>query len=283
MKKKSSTIALLLILLAGLSLLLYPSLSNYWNSFTQSRAIAGYAEKVAEIDNEEYERILQDAKAYNQRFVGSRSLWVLNDKEMEEYNEHLDVFGNGVMGYIDIPSINCTLPIYHGTSDSVLQVAVGHLDGSSLPVGGTGTHCVLSGHRGLPSAKLFTDLDQLREGDMFMLCILDEVFTYEVDKIRIVTPDDVSELTVEPDMDLCTLVTCTPYGVNSHRLLVRGQRTDNIKVSNARVTSDAVQIEPMIVAPCVAAPLLLFMLLYIIIKDIVIRVKDRKLKKRINN
>ena len=232
MKNKSSTITMLLIFLIGLSLLLYPSFSNYWNSFTQSRAIASYSEKVAEIDSDEYERILQHAKNYNELFVGRTSLWVLNDEQTAVYNDMLNVSGNGVMGYIEIEKIKCSLPIYHGTSDSVLQVAVGHLDGSSLPVGGTGTHCVLSGHRGLPSAKLFTDLDQLAEGDTFVLYILDEMFTYQVDQIRIITPDDLSALTVEPDKDLCTLVTCTPYGVNSHRLLVRGQRIDNIVVSN---------------------------------------------------
>ncbi len=283
MKNKSSTIALLVIFLIGLSLLLYPSFSDYWNSFTQSRAIASYAEKVAEIDNEEYEKILQSAKDYNQMFVGANSLWVLNERQTENYNNQLDVFGNGVMGYIEIPSINCSLPIYHGTSDSVLQVAVGHLDGSSLPVGGIGTHCVLSGHRGLPSAKLFTNLDQLVEGDIFMLCILNEVFTYEVDKIRIVTPDDLSELAVEPDMDLCTLVTCTPYGVNSHRLLVRGHRIDNIIASDVRVTADAVQIEPMIVAPMVAAPILSVLLSIVIIKDIKAKIRRKKIKKAQNN
>ena len=279
MKNKSSTIAFLLIFLVGLSLLLYPTFSNYWNSFTQSRAIASYSEKVAEIDTEEYDRILQYAKNYNDLFVGRTSLWVLNEDQRNAYNEQLDVFGNGVMGYIEIEKIKCSLPIYHGTSDSVLQIAVGHLDGSSLPVGGTGTHCVLSGHRGLPSAKLFTDLDQLGEGDTFVLYVLDEMFTYQVDQIRIITPDDLSALTVEPDKDLCTLVTCTPYGVNSHRLLVRGQRIDNIIVSNVKVTADAMQIEPMIVAPVVAIPILLFLLMMIVVKDIRMKLRGRKIRK----
>lgn len=281
MKKKSSTIALLLILLIGLSLLLYPSLSNYWNSFTQSRAIASYAEVVAEIDNEEYEKILGDARDYNNLLIGHTQLWVLTEEQTELYYKQLDIYGNGAMGYIDIPKINCTLPIYHGTSDSVLQVAVGHIEGSSLPVGGKGTHCVLSGHRGLPSAKLFTDLDQMVVGDTFTLNVLNESFTYEVDKIRIVEPSDLSELTIEEGEDLCTLVTCTPYGVNSHRLLVRGHRIDNVTVSNVRVTSDAVQIEPMIVAPCVAAPILLFLLLYIIVKDTVIKIRNKRFNKKL--
>ena len=279
MKKKSSTIAMLLIFIIGLSLLLYPTFSNYWNSFTQSRAIAGYSEMVAEIDTEEYDRILQYAKNYNDLFVGRTSLWVLTEDQMKTYNDMLNVTGNGVMGYIEIEKIKCSLPIYHGTSDSVLQIAVGHLDGSSLPVGGTGTHCVLSGHRGLPSAKLFTDLDQLAEGDTFVLYILDEMFTYQVDQIRIITPDDLSALTVEPDKDLCTLVTCTPYGVNSHRLLVRGQRIDNIIVSNVKVTADAMQIEPMIVAPVVAIPILLFLLMMIVVKDIRMKLQGRKIRK----
>ncbi|MBQ6898710.1 MAG: class C sortase [Clostridia bacterium] len=279
MKNKSSTIALLLIFLVGLSLLLYPTFSNYWNSFTQSRAIASYSEKVAEIDTEEYDRILQYAKNYNDLFVGRTSLWVLNDDQRDAYDEQLNVFGNGVMGYIEIEKIKCSLPIYHGTSDSVLQIAVGHLDGSSLPVGGTGTHCVLSGHRGLPSAKLFTDLDQLGEGDTFVLYVLDEMYTYQVDQIRIITPDDLSALTVEPDKDLCTLVTCTPYGVNSHRLLVRGQRIDNIIVSNVKVTADAMQIEPMIVAPVVAIPILFSLLMMIVVKDIRMKLRGRKIRK----
>ncbi len=176
---------------------------------------------------------------------------------MDEYNSLLNVGGNGIMGYIEIPEQKIILPIYHGTSEAVLQIAVGHLDWSSLPVGGTGTHCVMSGHRGLPSAKLFTHLDELVEGDTFVVRVLDEVFTYEVDQILIVEPEDVSALTIEPGNDLCTLVTCTPYGINSHRLLVRGHRIEN-EVASAlvRVTSDAVQIEPVLVAPVLAMPIL---------------------------
>lgn len=279
MKDRLNNFILIIFFLVGLSLLLYPTFSNYWNSFTQSRAIASYSEKVAEIDTEEYDRILQYAKNYNDLFVGRTSLWVLNEDQRTAYDEQLNVFGNGVMGYIEIEKIKCSLPIYHGTSDSVLQIAVGHLDGSSLPVGGTGTHCVLSGHRGLPSAKLFTDLDQLGEGDTFVLYVLDEMYTYQVDQIRIITPDDLSALTVEPDKDLCTLVTCTPYGVNSHRLLVRGQRIDNIIVSNVKVTADAMQIEPMIVAPVVAIPILFSLLMMIVVKDIRMKLRGRKIRK----
>ncbi|MBQ1188425.1 MAG: class C sortase [Peptococcaceae bacterium] len=191
---------------------------------------------------------------------------MLTEEEKEIYEKTLDVSGTGIMGYIEIDSIDVSLPIYHGTEDSVLQIAVGHLDWSSLPVGGAGTHCVMSGHRGLPSAKLFTHLDELVEGDTFVVRVLDEVFTYEVDQILIVEPEDVSALTIEPGNDLCTLVTCTPYGINSHRLLVRGHRIEN-EVASAlvRVTSDAVQIEPVLVAPVLAMPILFVLLVMLLL------------------
>lgn len=265
MKKKAPTIFLVLILLTGLSLLLYPTVSDYWNSFTQSRAIASYVEQVAAIEENEYEEILGSAKAYNASFSGKDKLWVLNEEQTEAYNQQLNVDGNGIMGYVEIPSINCSLPIYHGTSESVLQVAIGHIEGSSLPVGGEGTHCVISGHRGLPSAKLFTNIDQLTEGDLFMLNVLDEVLTYQVDQIRIVEPDDLSELTVEAGEDLCTLVTCTPYGVNSHRLLVRGHRVDNVEASTVRVAADAIQLDEMAVAMAVAVPILIILLVWLLV------------------
>lgn len=282
MKKKSSTITLFLIFLVGLSLLLYPTFSNYWNSFRQSRAIASYMDTASNISEEEYVNTLAKAKEYNSMHQRD-ALCVLSEEEKADYMSQLNVAGNGIMGYIEIPLIKCTLPIYHGTADSVLQVAVGHLEGSSLPVGGESTHCVVSGHRGLPSAKLFTDLDQLKEGDTFMFYILDEVFTYEVDKINIVEPEDVTHLAIEEGMDLVTMITCTPYGVNSHRLLVRGHRIDNIVVSNIRVSSDAIQIEPMIVAPVVAAPILASMLFYMIFKDAIIKSRMRRFDRRVNN
>lgn len=264
MKKKSSTVLLVIILLAGLSLLLYPSVSDYWNSLHQSHAIAGYIEQVASIDDSEYDRIIADAKTYNQRFK-REYLWVLSDEERLDYEAQLNVAGNGIMGYIEIPSINCSLPIYHGTSDTVLQVATGHLEGSSLPVGGPGTHCVISGHRGLHSAKLFTDLDQLGSGDTFVLYILDEVFTYEVDQIRIVDPSDVSNLAIVEGQDLCTLVTCTPYAVNSHRLLVQGHRVENSVESTIRVVADATQVDDTLVALVVSLPILLGLLIWLLV------------------
>lgn len=265
-KRNLSNIILVSIFLIGLSLLLYPTFSDYWNSFHQSRAIASYAEAVAQVDDDTYVRMLEAARAYNEKLAGSEQSWTLSEEEREEYYELLNVAGSGIMGYIEIPSINVSLPIYHGVDEAVLQIAVGHIEGSSLPVGGLGSHCVLSGHRGLPSAKLFTNLDQLVEGDVFMIRVLDETLTYEVDQIRIVEPTDLSALEREDGKDYCTLVTCTPYGVNSHRLLVRGHRIENLKESSSiRVTADATQIDPVIVAPVVAIPILLLLLIWLLV------------------
>lgn len=265
-KRNLSNIILVSIFLIGLSLLLYPTFSDYWNSFHQSRAIASYAEAVAQVDDDTYVRMLEAARAYNEKLAGSEQSWTLSEEEREEYYELLNVAGSGIMGYIEIPSINVSLPIYHGVDEAVLQIAVGHIEGSSLPVGGLGSHCVLSGHRGLPSAKLFTNLDQLVEGDVFVIRILDETLTYEVDQIRIVEPTDLSSLEREDGKDYCTLVTCTPYGVNSHRLLVRGHRIENLKESSSiRVTADATQIDPVIVAPVVAIPILLLLLIWLLV------------------
>lgn len=263
-KKNFSTIILVIILLVGLSLLLYPTVSDYWNSFHQSRAIASYAETVAEINNIDYEKIWNDAVQYNRKWAEKENKWSMSEEEVAEYESLLNVSGNGIMGYIEIPEIKVSLPIYHGVDEGVLQIAIGHLPETSLPVGGKGTHCVISGHRGLPSAKLFTDLDQLVEGDIFIMRILDETLTYEVDRILIVEPEDVSALEAEEGMDYCTLVTCTPYGVNSHRLLVRGHRIENLETSNQiRVTADAQQIDPVLVAPAVAIPILLLLVILV--------------------
>ena len=269
MKKKkgnSITFILILVLLAGLSLLLYPSVSDYWNSFHQTQAIASYAENVATLDQARYDALWEDAKAYNASLLGRSNAYLLSEAQRAQYEELLDVSGLGVMGYIEIPSIGCSLPVYHGTEESVLQIAVGHLDWTSLPVGGASTHCVLSGHRGLPSAKLFTNLDKLVEGDVFMLRVLDEVLTYEVDQILIVEPQEVAALQIVEGKDYCTLVTCTPYGVNTHRLLVRGHRIANIEEAKAvRITADAIQIEPLLVAPIVAIPMLLLLLILLLL------------------
>lgn len=274
MKKHLSTIILILIFLIGLSLLLYPSVSNYWNSFHASRAIASYSEQTAVLDEETYGQIWEAAETYNQRLAKRGIQFSLSAEQEEEYQNLLNPGNTGVMGYIEIEKLGVSLPIYHGTDDAILQIAAGHLDWSSLPVGGTSTHCVLSGHRGLPSAQLFTDLDQLVEGDTFVLYILNEMLTYEVDQILIVEPEDLSALQIEEGRDLCTLVTCTPYGINTHRLLVRGHRIDNAVAGKlVHVTSEAVQIEPVLVAPVVAAPILLVLLIVLLIPK---RKKNRR-------
>lgn len=266
MRKHASTMILILILVVGLSLMLYPSFSNWWNEAHQSRAIAAYSQEVSKLDENRYDELWQQAWEYNRSLVGRENAYLLDDSQKAEYGRLLDVSGMGIMGYIEIPSLKVSLPIYHGTEESVLQVAVGHLEWTSLPVGGESTHCVLSGHRGLPSAKLFTDLDRLVVGDRFRLGVLDQVLTYEVDQILIVEPQDTEALLIEEGKDLCTLVTCTPYGINTHRLLVRGHRVETEKdAKNVRVTSDAIQIEPYLVAPVVAAPILLVLLLGLLI------------------
>jgi len=265
MKKHLSTLCLVALLFVGSGLLLYPFVSDYWNSLHQSQVIAGYVQSVSDMNADKYARLLREATAYNRRITerGSPDFFP-SEEDLQAYYGTLDIDGSGIMGYIEIDSIGCSLPIYHGTDDAVLQIAVGHIAGTSLPVGGEGTHCVLSGHRGLPSAKLFTDLDRLGAGDTFVIRTLDEVLTYEVDQIRIVLPSDVSALTIEPGADLCTLVTCTPYGVNSHRLLVRGHRIPNARVVTIRVSADALVMDRALAAPIFAAPLLFIWLLWMI-------------------
>ena len=266
MKKHLSTIALILALLAGVSLLLYPTVSDYWNARHASRAVADYAQNVQALDRDTYDELLAAAEAYNRSLLTRENAFFLSEAQQTQYDSLLDISGTGIMGYIEIPSINVSLPIYHGTSDSVLQIAVGHLDWTSLPVGGESTHCVLSGHRGLPSAKLFTNLDQIVEGDTFVIRVLDEVLTYEVDRILIVEPEDVTALQIESGKDLCTLVTCTPYGINSHRLLVRGHRVETTQAEEmVRLVSDGIQVEPLLVAPIVALPMLLALLLILLL------------------
>ena len=269
MKKKGNhliTILLVLIFLLGLSLLLYPAVSDYWNSKHQTRAIAVYSEEVSGLDEDQYQALWEAAAAYNASLLERNNAYLLTEEQKAAYEQLLNVSGLGIMGYIEIPSIDCSLPIYHGTEESVLQIAIGHLEWTSLPVGGESTHCVLSGHRGLPSAKLFTNLDKLQEGDVFLLRVLDEVLTYEVDQILIVEPQETGALRIVEGEDLCTLVTCTPYGINTHRLLVRGHRIENAPEARlVRVTADAVQIEPLLVAPIVALPMLLVLLILLLL------------------
>ena len=266
MKNHRSTILPILILLIGLSLMLYPSFADWWNSFHSSRAIASYEEQVANIDDAQYEELWDAARDYNQSLLHRPNDFLLSDEQQEIYKSLLDFGGNGIMGYIEIPMIDVMLPIYHGTKESVLQIAVGHLDWTSLPVGGAGSHCVLSGHRGLPSARLFTDLDKLKVGDVFMLHVLNEILTYEIDQILIVEPQDTDPLLIEPGKDLCTMITCTPYGINSHRMLVRGHRIESQEEpKDIRITADAVRIEPLMVAPIVAVPILLVLLIILLL------------------
>lgn len=266
MKNNRSTILLILILLIGLSLMLYPSLADWWNSFHSSRSIASYVEQVANIDDAQYEELWDAAWDYNQSLLHRPNDFLLSDEQQEIYKSLLDIGGNGIMGYIEIPMIDVMLPIYHGTKESVLQIAVGHLDWTSLPVGGAGSHCVVSGHRGLPSARLFTDLDKLKVGDVFMLHVLNEILTYEIDQILIVEPQDTDPLLIEPGKDLCTMITCTPYGINSHRMLVRGHRIESQEEAKViRITADAVRIEPLMVAPFVAVPILLVLLILLLL------------------
>lgn len=261
-KNNFLTVLLVGILLVGLSLLLYPTISDYWNSFHQSEAVAGYVQDVDDMSDEKKADMLVAAQAYNQtlRQGGTPDL-KLSDSERKVYNQTLDVTGTGIMAYVEIPKLKTILPIYHGTDDSTLQVAIGHIPGTSLPVGGKGTHAVISGHRGLPSAKLFTNIDRLVKGDTFMIQVLDETLTYEVDQILTVTPDDMAALAIDPEQDYVTLVTCTPYGVNSHRLLVRGHRIAN-KKGVTRIAPEATRVNPLIVALIIAIIFLIVIGIY---------------------
>ena len=238
-KKHISTIIIALIFLAGLGFLLYPTVSNLWNRAHQSRAIATYTKQVEKLDDSQNKEMLKAARKYNKSLLKKSDHWKLSKKGKKKYESLLDVSGTGIMGYIEIPKIDCSLPIYHGTDEGALQIAIGHLEGSSLPVGGKSTHCVLSGHRGLPSARLFTDLDQMEEGDVFVLNVLGRKLAYEVDQIKVVLPDEMSDLEIVQGKDLCTLVTCTPYGINTHRLLVRGHRTKYIEETVVQVQKEA--------------------------------------------
>ncbi|MCC8127773.1 MAG: class C sortase [Clostridiales bacterium] len=273
MRKHLSTILLFVVFIVGVSLLLYPSVSDWWNSRVQTRAVANYDSIVSEMKVQDFNKMFEKADSYNDALRELGSVQALQDAEqIEGYWDTLDITGTGIMGYVTIPRINEELPIYHGTSEGVLQIAAGHLQGSSLPVGGKGTHCVLCAHRGLPSARLFTDLDKMEVGDYFTITILDRRYTYEIDQILIVQPHEIEAIYIDEEEDYCTLLTCTPYGVNSHRMLVRGKRTDNIAdvddpaktISNVRVTGDAYQLDPVIVAPLAAVPILLILLMVLL-------------------
>ena len=258
-----ATVILLAVLLAGVGIMAYPTVSDWWNSFHQTRAIIAYTAEVETLDTSYMDEMLAEAEAYNGRLVRREDRFQLSDEELEEYEGLLDPTGNGLMGYIEINAINVHLPIGHGTSERVLQNAVGHIEGTSLPVGGPGTHTVLSGHRGLPSAKLFTELDKLVEGDLFTVTVLNRTLTYMVDQIRIVEPSDMSDLAIEAGKDYCTLVTCTPYAINTHRLLVRGHRVENAE-EEITVAGEAVRVPYHTVILAVSVPLM-FLFLFVML------------------
>jgi sortase A len=260
-----STVFLTILLIAGLSIMLYPSVSNYINTRGAVRSVLSYQTAVEEIDQDKIDAMLNEARTYNEALANDPGRYNPTDEEDAEYKSILDITGSGVMGYVSIPKIDVELPIYHGTDDSILTIAAGHLEGSSFPVGGTGTHAVLTGHRGLPRAKLFTDLDQMVEGDTFSITVLNQTLTYQVDQIRIVLPQELYDLEIDPNQDYVTLVTCTPYGINSHRLLVRGHRIATPE-DQVHVIADAVQIDPMYVIPVLTAVILLVMLMIGIIR-----------------
>lgn len=266
MKKDISLIALVLVFFLGLSIMLYPLLANYWNQRTQSQSIMDYAAMLENLSEEDYSEYFQEADRYNQE-LRNLSMPLINADEISGYQDLLNLMGNGIMGYISIEKIGVELPIYHGTSSSVLNMAVGHLEGTSLPVGGTGTHTVLSAHRGLPSAKLFSDLDKLVVGDTFEITVLNRVLTYEVEQILIVEPHETDSLAIDADRDLCSLITCTPYGVNTHRLIVQAHRIETEEAKPLLyVANDAYRIDPIIVTPVVAMPMLFVLLVVLMVK-----------------
>lgn len=262
MQSKKSTIILLMCFFVGLSVLLYPSVSNYWNSKTQTQAIVDYEGMLARIEAEDYTELFEAADEYNAQLAALENPFI-DYRKLEGYHDILNVGGNGMMGYISVPKINQELPLYHGTSDSTLMTSVGHFEGTSLPVGGVNTHSVVSAHRGLPTAILFTYLDRMEIGDTFYFTILDRVITYEVDQIRIVEPDDLSLIKIEEGGDYCTLLTCTPYGINTQRLLVRGHRLDTSVKRNIYIANEAYRIDTLVVMPIVALPILAAFMMYV--------------------
>ena len=258
------TLLIVVVFVAGLSFLLYPTASNLWNQAHQSRAIATYTEQVEKLDDSSNKEMLKAARKYNKELLKKADHWKLSKKDKKKYESLLDVSGTGIMGYIEIPKIDCSLPVYHGTDEGALQIAIGHLEGSSLPVGGKSSHCVLSGHRGLPSARLFTDLDQMEEGDTFILNILGHKLAYEVDQIKVVLPEKMSDLEIQEGKDLCTLVTCTPYGINTHRLLVRGHRVKYVetKVQEQKEVSKSKTDTRLVIAGAAAGVVVLFIIIF---------------------
>ena len=260
---KAVTLVLLIGFFLGLLVFLYPAISQYWNSKVQSRVVADYQKMMQSMSEEDFSSYFEEAYAYNEA-LAALDYPLTEYPAVEGYDDILNLSGNGVIGYISIEKLQIDLPVYHGISPQVLNIAAGHMKGSSLPVGGEGTHAVLSAHRGLPNAKLFTDLDKMQVGDTFTVTVLGEILTYEVDQVRIVLPNDASDLLIEPGKDYVTLLTCTPYGINTHRLLVRGHRIETIEQKVIYVTSEAYIVDRIIVTPAVALPILFVLILYVI-------------------
>lgn len=263
-RKHLSSIILVIIFLCGIGLLAYPTVANWWNNNMASHAVANYSSAVENMNAEDYDKILDAAHAYNATLAEEGNRFFPTDAQHAEYESQLSVGDSPVMGSISVPSARISLPIYHGTSEDTLAVGAGHLEGSSLPVGGIGTHAVITGHRGLPSAKLFTDLDKVKEGDHVVLKILNETLTYEIDTIRIVLPEEVEGLAIDPEKDLLTLVTCTPYGINTHRMLLTGHRIENDPDWEA--VADASQLDTRLVALAVAIPILIVLFVVLMIR-----------------
>jgi sortase A len=253
-------------LFIGLFLLLYPTVSEHINAMHQSKAIQAYNEITSSMSSEEHDKMIEAAKEYNRKLLTEENP-ILEPEKIPGYNNTLDITGTGIMGYLTIEKIKVELPVYHSVNDNVLQVAAGHLPGTSLPVGGEGTHSVMSGHRGLPSARLFTDLDKLEPGDIFYITVMSDVFTYQVDQVKIVKPYEIDDLSIEPGKDYCTLFTCTPYGINSHRLLVRGERVETKEEYKIYIANDVFIVSPFIVAPVIAAPILFVLLIILMVKS----------------
>lgn len=260
MKKHISTIVLVLVFLLGLGIMLYPTISDYVNGKHQSQAVASYQDTISRMEEKDYKKAFAKARAYNKALAKNPEAFY-NPSLLSDYDKILDVTGTGIMGVIEIPKIDVELPIYHGTDDASLQIATGHLEGTSFPIGGKGTHSVICGHRGLPSAELFTHLDRLEKGDTFTITVLNRVMTYRVDLVSIVEPDQVDKLQIVEGKDYCTLETCTPYGINTQRLLVRGERITGETPEDQQVTAEAYQIDPIMIAPLVAVPILLLLVL----------------------
>lgn len=271
--KRYSGILIGVMMIAGIGFLLYPTVADWWNGYHASRAIASYSDLVKRMDQRNYQEMLDEASRYNRELTQRGINWHMTKKDLKRYDQLLNVDQNGLMGYITIPKIGVNLPIYHGTGEAVLQRAIGHIEGSSLPVGGQGSHCIVSGHRGLPSAKLFTHLDELELADQFILHVLDETYYYEVDDIQVIEPTDLEALEIDPEKDYCTLVTCTPYGINTHRLLVRGHRIEDAGLT---IQEDAVMVEKRILAPLVVLPFLIILCMNLLMERLMRKKKTKE-------